>query len=66
MPTAMKVKDEKKTNTNIVRLETSISPNWNDIRIFIRIIFLNPTIIAKKIFKKSHKFRNITIEKITR
>ena len=27
MPTAMKVKDEKKANTNIVKLETSTSPN---------------------------------------
>ena len=36
MPTAMKVKDEKNANTNIVRFETSTSPNWNDIKIFIR------------------------------
>ena len=36
MPTAMKVKDEKKANTNIVRLETSTSPNWKDIKMFIR------------------------------
>ena len=35
MPTAMKVKDEKNTNTNMVRFETSTSPSWNDIRIFI-------------------------------
>ena len=35
MPTAMKVKDEKNNNTNMVRFETSTSPSWNDIRIFI-------------------------------
>ena len=39
MPTAMKVKDEKNTNTNIVRFETSISPSWKDIKIFIRDFF---------------------------
>ena len=36
IPTAMKVKDEKKAKTIIVRLETSTSPNWKDIKIFIR------------------------------
>ena len=35
MPTAMKVKDEKNANTNIVRFETSTSPSWNDKKIFI-------------------------------
>ena len=35
MPTAMNVKEEKKAKTNIVRFETSTSPSWNDIRIFI-------------------------------
>ena len=39
MPTAMKVKDEKNANTIIVRLETSTSPSWNDIRISIRNYF---------------------------
>ena len=39
IPTAMKVKDEKKTNTNMVRLETSTSPSWKDIKIFIRHFF---------------------------
>ena len=28
MPTAMNVKEEKKAKTNIVRFETSTSPNW--------------------------------------
>ena len=36
MPTAMKVKEEKKAKTNIVRLETSTSPSWKDMKIFIR------------------------------
>ena len=40
MPTAMNVKDEKKANTNIVRFETSTSPNWKDIKKFIRKYFL--------------------------
>ena len=35
MPTAMKVNDEKKDKINIVRLETSTSPSWNEIKIFI-------------------------------
>ena len=36
MPTAMKVKEEKKAKTNIVRFETSTSPNLKDIKMFIR------------------------------
>ena len=36
IPTAMNVKEEKKAKTNIVRLETSTSPNWKDIKMFIR------------------------------
>ena len=36
IPTAMKVKEEKKVKTNILRFETSTSPNWKDIKIFIR------------------------------
>ena len=36
MPTAMNVKEEKKAKTNIVRFETSTSPSWIDIRMFIR------------------------------
>ena len=39
IPTAMKVKDEKKAKINMVRLETSISPSWKDIKIFIRDFF---------------------------
>ena len=36
MPTAMKVKEEKKANTKIVRFETSTSQSWKDIKIFIK------------------------------
>ena len=39
IPTAMKVKDEKKANTIMVRFETSTSPRWKDIKIFIRYFF---------------------------
>ena len=35
MPTAMNVKEEKKAKTNIVIFETSTSPNWKDIKMFI-------------------------------
>ena len=42
MPTAMNVKEEKNAKTNTVRFETSISPNWKDIKIFIRKNFLKP------------------------
>ena len=35
MPTAMNVKEEKKAKTNIVRFETSTSPNWKVIKMFI-------------------------------
>ena len=42
MPTAIKVKDEKKAKTIMVRFETSTSPNWKDIKIFIRHNFYKP------------------------
>ena len=42
MPTAINVKDEKKAKINIVRFETSTSPSWKDIKIFIRKNFLKP------------------------
>ncbi len=35
MPTAMNVNEEKNARTNIVRFETSTSPSWKDIKIFI-------------------------------
>ena len=40
MPTAMNVKEEKNFKTIIVRFETSTSPSWKDIKIFIRKNFL--------------------------
>ena len=48
----MKVKEEKKANTNIVRLETSTSPSWKEIKIFIRHDFLNINIIEKNFFNE--------------
>ena len=42
MPTAMNVKEEKNVKTKIVRFETSTSPSWNDIKIFIRKNFFKP------------------------
>ena len=41
IPTAIKVKEEKKTNTNIVKFETSTSPSWKDIKIFIKYHFFS-------------------------
>ena len=35
MPTAMNVKEEKNAKINIVEFETSTSPSWKDINIFI-------------------------------
>ena len=43
----MKVKDEKKTKINKVRLETSTSPRWKDKKIFIRNYFFNPNIVVE-------------------
>ena len=42
MPTAMNVKEEKKAKTNIVRFETSTSPNWKDIKMLLERIFFKP------------------------
>ena len=51
MPTAMNVKEEKKAKTNMVRFETSTSPNWKDIKMFIRKDFFKTlTQLQKKIF----------------
>jgi len=67
MPTAMNVKEEKKAKTNIVRFETSTSPNWKDIKMFIRKnFFLNLNTIAKYFFSSNYKFKRITTPKITR
>ena len=40
MPTAKKVKDEKKARTTIVRFETSTSPRLKDKKKFIQYCFL--------------------------
>ena len=50
MPTAINVKEEKKAKTNIVRFETSTSPNWKDIKMFIRKNFFFKTLTQLKIF----------------
>ena len=50
MPTAMNVKEEKKAKTNIVRFETSTSPNWKDIKMCIRKIIFKTLTQLKKIF----------------
>ena len=42
IPTAINVKEEKKAKTNIVKFETSTSPSWKDIKMFIRKNFLKP------------------------
>ena len=39
IPTATKVKDEKNANTKMVRFETSTSPSWKAIKIFIKHFF---------------------------
>ena len=49
----MKVKDEKKTKTNKVTLETSTSPRWKDKKIFIRNYFFNPNIVVKFLLCKT-------------
>ena len=66
MPTAMNVKEEKKAKTNIVRFETSTSPNWKDIKMFIRKIFFKTlTQLQKIFFSTNHKFKRIAKPKIT-
>ena len=52
MPTAMNVKEEKNAKTNIVRFETSTSPSWKDMKIFIRKNFFNVNIIGKNFSQK--------------
>jgi len=67
MPTATNVNEEKNAKTNIVRFETSTSPNWKDIKMFIRKNFFKTlTQLKKKIFSSNYKFKRITTPKITR
>ena len=49
----MKVKEEKKANTMIVRFETSTSPSWKDIKIFIKLFFDLYGSCEKDFFSKS-------------
>ena len=65
MPTAIKVKEEKKANTSIVRFETSTSPSWKDIKIFIRHHFFKHYHNRKNLFN-DYKFRRIATLNITR
>jgi len=46
----MNVKEEKKAKTNIVRFETSTSPSWKDIKMFIRKNFFKTLTQLKKFF----------------
>ena len=67
MPTAINVKEEKKAKTNIVRFETSTSPNWKDIKMFIKKNFFKTlTQLQKFFFPSNYKFKRITIPKSTR
>ena len=67
MPTAKNVKEEKKAKTNIVRFEISTSPNWKDIKMFIRKNFFKTlTQLRKNFFSSNYKFKRITTPKITR
>ena len=51
MPTAIKVKDEKNTNIKMVRFETSTSPSWKVIKIFIKYSFFKHYHICKNFFR---------------
>ena len=67
MPTAMNVKEEKKAKTNIVRFETSTSPNCKDTKMFIRKNFFKTLTQLQKLFISSnYKFKRITTPNITR
>ena len=66
MPTAINVKEEKKAKTNIVRFETSTSPNWKDMKMFIRKNFFKTLTRLQKIFFLNYKFKRITTPKIIR
>ena len=66
MPTAIKVNEEKKVNIIMVAFETSTSPNWKDIKIFIKGYFFL-TLTQLKVFyllKTNYKFRRIKLPNI--
>ena len=50
IPTAINVKEEKNAKTNIVVFETSTSPNWKDIKMFIRKNFFKTLTQLQKVF----------------
>ena len=54
----MNVNDEKNANTTRVRFETSTSPSWKDIKIFIKKFF--KTLDNCKNYITNYKFRRIT------
>ena len=65
MPTAMNVKEEKKAKTNIVKFETSTSPSWKDIKMFIRkIIFKTLTQLQKYFFYTTINSKELQHQKL--
>ena len=63
MPTAMKVNEENIAHIIIVKLETSTSPSWYDIKKFIRkTIFKNINI--EMLNNSSYKFKRIKVPNI--
>ena len=65
MPTAMNVKEEKNAKTNIVRFETSTSPNWKDIKMFIRKNFFKTlTQLQKKTFHPTINSKGLLYQKL--
>ena len=61
----MNVKEEKKAKTNIVRFETSTSPNWKDIKMFIRKNFFKTlTQLKKKIFHQIINSKELQHQKL--
>ena len=64
MPTAINVKEEKKAKINIVKFETSTSPNWKDKKMYIRKNFFKTLTQLQKNFTANYKFRRITTPKI--
>ena len=66
MPTAIKVKDEKITNIKMVRFDTSTSPSWKVIKVFIKYSFFKPYHNCKKFFATDYNCRRITTPNTTR
>jgi len=65
IPTAINVKEEKRAKTNIVEFETSTSPNWKDIKMFIRKNFFKTlTQLQKKIFHTIINSKGLLYQKL--